>query len=316
MGDDDEPAQSRAGRRRRTCQGRDARVASVPPAGSAAHRALPRAVAAMISSRRAPSTLRIVPSIVFSATLPVKPSQTITSASALEQLRPSALPAKRSPLGASSACASSVSWLPFSGSSPIERRPTVGLADVQHLLREDGAHVGELERGARAGRRRSRQRRSAPSARAASGIIDRDRRGARRPVAAGCGGAKRRASHPCSRPRRPRRPRPSPTARTGADERGVGLRAHRLRRLLVHLDGALGGDSARARAVSSRAGPKRTGLDLGETRRRARRRRSPRAPGRPRARRRRRGSARLRYGAGARSGSTSRPRYVLHVGQT
>ena len=67
-----------------------------------------------------------MPSSVFRATLPVNPSQTITSVSPSSSVRPSVLPANRSELAASSACASSVSWLPFSGSSPIESRETLG----------------------------------------------------------------------------------------------------------------------------------------------------------------------------------------------
>ena len=67
---------------------------------------------AEISSRSAPSTLRIVPSRVFSATLPVKPSQTTTSASPSSSARPSVLPSKRTSASSSSACVSSVSWFP------------------------------------------------------------------------------------------------------------------------------------------------------------------------------------------------------------
>ena len=50
----------------------------------------------------------IVPSSSFSATLPVKPSVTTTSAAPASRSRPSVLPAKLSSLAASSSCASSV----------------------------------------------------------------------------------------------------------------------------------------------------------------------------------------------------------------
>src|SRR6266536_1341821 len=77
--------------------------------------------------RSAPSTTLIVPSVSFSITLPVKPSQTTTSAAPSRRLRLSVLPRKSRPsAAASSSCASSVSWFPFSGSSPIESSRTSG----------------------------------------------------------------------------------------------------------------------------------------------------------------------------------------------
>ena len=69
----------------------------------------------------------IVPSSSFSAMLPVKPSVTTTSAAPRSRSRLSAFPAKLRPLSRRSACASRVSALPFSSSSPIERRRTSGL---------------------------------------------------------------------------------------------------------------------------------------------------------------------------------------------
>src|ERR671934_824982 len=85
----------------------------------------PRGVA-VISSRKAASRFAIVPSSSFRTTLPVKPSVTTTSAAPRRMSRPSVLPAKLSPLAASSSCASSVSWFPFSASSPIESRRISG----------------------------------------------------------------------------------------------------------------------------------------------------------------------------------------------
>src|SRR6266540_1815794 len=87
---------------------------------------LPRVVA-VISWRNASSRFAIVPSRSLSVTLPVKPSVTTTSAAPRSRSRPSVLPPKLRSLAASSACASSVNWLPFSASSPIESRRTSGL---------------------------------------------------------------------------------------------------------------------------------------------------------------------------------------------
>src|SRR3954451_5884930 len=88
---------------------------------------LPRGVAE-ISSRSASSSVLTVPSRIFSVTLPVKPSQTTTSVATRRSSRPSAFPAKFRSLSRRRASASSVSWLPFSSSSPIERRRTSGFA--------------------------------------------------------------------------------------------------------------------------------------------------------------------------------------------
>ena len=99
-----------------------------------------------------------------------------------------------------------------------------------------------------------------------------------------------------------------------ADERGVGLAAHRLARLVVHGDDAVGDDVLETsrievgRAVedgrdAGARGLERAGDDL---------------LGSAVAAQGVNGDAdgHSRYGAGVPSGCTSRPRYVLHVGQT
>ena len=152
----------------------------------------------------------IVPSSSFSATLPVKPSQTTTSAAPSSSSRLSALPANASSLAASSACASRVSWLPFSASSPIERSRTSRPLEPEDLLGEDRAHVGELEQvlGAVV---RVRARIEQDGRASAGGDRHRDRRPQHAGDATQMEG-RRRASRPCSRPRGrrrrgPRRPR-------------------------------------------------------------------------------------------------------------
>ena len=73
-----------------------------------------------------------MPSIVFSTTLPVKPSVTTTSAAPVVRSVPSTLPTNVSAAGAaaaraaSAACASITVEVPFVGSSPFESRPTRG----------------------------------------------------------------------------------------------------------------------------------------------------------------------------------------------
>jgi hypothetical protein len=73
---------------------------------------------------------RIDPSIVFRATLPVKPSVTMTSAAPVKKSRPSTLPMKSTPGPAAPAArrawVSFSSGLPFDFSSPMESNATVG----------------------------------------------------------------------------------------------------------------------------------------------------------------------------------------------
>src|SRR3954463_4477722 len=77
--------------------------------------------------RTAPSSAAEVPSITFSATLPVKPSATITSASPVPMAKPSTLPTNRSPAEADSTlCASTTVSGPFVASVPLDRSATRG----------------------------------------------------------------------------------------------------------------------------------------------------------------------------------------------
>jgi glycerol-3-phosphate acyltransferase PlsX len=64
--------------------------------------------------------------IVFSATLPVKPSVTTTSTAPASASRPSTFPVNRTGADHSSGWARRASRLPFPGSEPIVSRPTVG----------------------------------------------------------------------------------------------------------------------------------------------------------------------------------------------
>ena len=94
---------------------------------------LPRRLAAA-ASLIAESIVCETPSISFSATLPVKPSVTATSAAPATRSSPSTLPTKRKPpmpalaRWESSACTSSTSGLPRPASSPLDSRPTRGSA--------------------------------------------------------------------------------------------------------------------------------------------------------------------------------------------
>ena len=80
------------------------------------------------AARTAPSSTDDVPSITFSATLPVKPSVTITSASPVPIAKPSTLPTKfsRDSVSESTAWAATRSSGPFEGSSPLLSSATRG----------------------------------------------------------------------------------------------------------------------------------------------------------------------------------------------
>src|SRR5215211_435336 len=79
-----------------------------------------------IASRMAPVTALAVPSMAFSATLPVKPSVTTTSTLPPARSKPSTLPAKLRPPAASRSPASSTSDVPLPDSSPTDSNPTCG----------------------------------------------------------------------------------------------------------------------------------------------------------------------------------------------
>ena len=215
---------------------------------------------ARASSRRSPraagrAARRSSPSSSFSAMLPVKPSVTRRRRRRAAGRGPRRCRRSRSRRASrSSACASSVSWLPFSGSSPIESRRTVGSRDAEDLRGEDRAHDAELEQvlgpavGVRAG-------------------VDQH---ARRPSRVGIGTAIAGRSTPGSR-RRWSRPAasiapvfpaettasasPSATARTAATSDESGFAAHGLGRLLGHLDHGPARRRARGRPCRGPAGP-------------------------------------------------------------
>ena len=94
-------------------------------------------------SKRAQHTANRSPS-VFSATLPVKPSQTTTSASPSSSARPPCCPrnGRRRPRAARASRASAGS---LSASSPIPKEPDCRVGDVEELLGEDRTHVRELD---------------------------------------------------------------------------------------------------------------------------------------------------------------------------
>ena len=73
-----------------------------------------------------PASAWAVPSMVFSATFPVKPSVTITSISPPRRSRPSQYPWKRIPERARASAAARVSAVPFVASSPFARIATLG----------------------------------------------------------------------------------------------------------------------------------------------------------------------------------------------
>ena len=148
---------ARGGSRRRTSPGRDASGGLSLPAGSTGR---PPGPWPRRGSRRAARRARSgsCPSSVLRATLPVKPSQTTTSASPSSRARPSTFPSNRSPEASSSACASSVSWFPFSGSSPIESSRTEGSESRASPARRP-CPCARTGRGARASHRRWRPRR-------------------------------------------------------------------------------------------------------------------------------------------------------------
>ena len=265
------------------------------------------------SERSEPRIVRIVPSSAFSATLPGEAvgDDDVGRPSSSHLL--SVFPANRSRSPRRSSWASRASWFP----SPPPRRSRgadLRLGDAQDLLREDRAHVRELDEvlgpgvGVRAG--------VDEDARAAAGRQhDRDP-GRRTP-----GSRRRWRSDAASIA--PGAPGGDDGLRVavgdgahGADERRARLRPHGLDRRLVHLDRLIGLDERQA--VGVEPGPAvEDRLEVGARRGEAPATISsgPRSP--PRAstatRTAMRGAA---TGAWTRSGSTSRPRYVLQFGQT
>ena len=97
------------------------------------------------SVRSASSRLRIVPSIVFSATLPVKPSVTTTSASPSSSRLLSMFPAKRSRARAEELVRLERQLVALLVLLADRHQPDLRPLDAEDLLGEDRAHVRELE---------------------------------------------------------------------------------------------------------------------------------------------------------------------------
>ena len=203
--------------------------------------------------------------------------------------------------------------VPLLGLLADREQPDGRLADLEQLLREHDAHVRELDEvlGARVGVRAG---------------VDQDRRAAARrdhdrDPGRWTPGRRRTWSSDAARiaPVFPGRDDcirlPVADGADSTHERRVGLPAHRLGGLLAHPD-RLGADDELEALWSRSAGPNRTAAAC-RTRRRLRPHDLVRcvvaAEGVDRDTNR---HVRSRYGAGARSGEISRPRYVLHVGQT
>ncbi len=91
-----------------------------------ARRATAPAGPAVSAARVSVSARRRLPSIVLSATFPVKPSVTTTSTAPASASRPSTFPVNRTGAEQSSGWARRASRLPLPGSEPIVSRPTVG----------------------------------------------------------------------------------------------------------------------------------------------------------------------------------------------
>ena len=141
--------------------------------------------------------------------VPVKPSVTTTSASPSSSQRLSVFPAKRSSLERSSSCASSVSWLPFSSSSPIESSRTSGSETPRISSAKTAPMCANWRRCS------GRASALAPASMRTLGPVGPGSpprsRGGEHPAGAGCGAVRRRAWRRCSPPTRPRRPlRPRP----------------------------------------------------------------------------------------------------------
>ena len=260
------------------------------------------------------STLRIVPSSVFSATLPVKPSQTTTSASPSSSVAALGVALEAKVGALEQRVRLERQLVALLGLLADREEPDGGLATSRISSREDDAHVGELEEvlRARVCVRAGVDQHGRPAPR---GDHDRDPRPVRRPGSRRTWSSDAASTAPVFPAETTAAASPSPTARTARDERRVGLGAHRLGGLLVHRD-RLG---ARDELEPLRVEPRRPEEDRRRSSPkppRPRRRRPPRGRGLRRARRPRRERSSVRYGAGARSGATSRPRYVLHVGQT
>ncbi len=225
-----------------------------PQSARRAPRQVPRA-----ASRSAASTS---PSPTLSATLPVKPSHTITSARPVNSSRASMFPMKFRPVFRSRAWVSRMRSLPFSASSPIESNADTRPFDLQGRCRVRRCPSWRTARGARDGTRGWRRRPAGWRRRRAS-ASSRRAQGDRRPA----DGAERRMGGQDGRP-----------GVAGAEHRGGVTRRDRV-----------GGDANRrlgacgaARGAAPRAWPTTSGAS--STRTNARRARHRAAQALPRER--------------------------------
>ena len=149
-----EPAQARAGRRRRRPRDRARRAARAAPGAAAAPPTFAPRRDDVAASRIAPSSACETPSISFSATLPVKPSVTTTSAVAGGEVRrPRRCRRSRTRALGRRARAARVR---LDHERRALRRPPrrsdssadARALDAEHDLRERGAHEARTGRGA------------------------------------------------------------------------------------------------------------------------------------------------------------------------
>ena len=132
------------------------------PAGTAEATRVPKV--AESSSWSSASTVSTSPSLTFSVTLPVKPSQTITSAWPAKTSGPSTLPTKLTGADLSSWCASRVSSLPLLSSAPTESRADARLGQPSATARRrpHDCELHEVMRPAFDSRARIEQHRRRP----------------------------------------------------------------------------------------------------------------------------------------------------------
>ena len=272
--------------------------------------------AAVRSSPRAgrSSDVLIVPSISLSAMLPVKPSQTTTSAAPASSSRLSVLPCEiggRSPRAARA---------PRASAGSPSRAPRRSRAGGRTAARSRGSPRRRSSPcSANWSRCSGRASAFAPeSIRTETPLHRGERSGDRGPDARRAGGGsragKRPASRPCSRPRRPHRP--APRQRHGTRRRASCPACERTASAgfsSIAISCVVGTSSRPVRIQARRAEQDRLDPAAAASSAPATIASGPRSP--PRASTATRTVMRV-YGTGVRSGSTSRPRYVPQVGHT
>ena len=146
VADDGDARAGRAGSRRRWCRGPSRAAARRAPGAAAGRRAVATGFE-RAASPTAPATARAVPSIVFSATLPVKPSVTITSAASAEQVAALDVAAKvdARPRRRARRARRRPRAVPFFGLLADREQRHPRALDAEHRAAEGGAQVGELD---------------------------------------------------------------------------------------------------------------------------------------------------------------------------